>query len=118
MENKAIAKTFKLLSQLMELHNQNPFRTKAVASASFKIDKLPFAAAQASMEQLSEQQGVGKSTAEKIRTLIESGSLPELDTLLEKTPRGILDMLGIKGLGPKKIQIIWNDLGIESVGEL
>ncbi|MFD2969819.1 helix-hairpin-helix domain-containing protein [Sphingobacterium bambusae] len=118
MENKAIAKAFKLCSQLMELYNQNPFRTKAMASASFKIDKLPFPAVDASLEQLAEQPGIGKSTAEKISMLIETGSFKELDDLITKTPEGILAMLSIKGLGPKKVQIIWNDLGIETVGEL
>ena len=118
MDNKTIARTFKLCGQLMELYNENPFRTKAMASASFKIDKLPFSAIDASLEQLSEQPGIGKSTAERIRQVIESGSFPELDNLLAKTPEGILEMLKIKGLGPKKVQIIWNDLEIESVGEL
>jgi len=118
MENKAIAKTFKLYSQLMELFNENPFRTKAMASASFKIDKLPFPAASATIDQLSTQPGIGKSTAERIMLILESGSFPELDNLIAQTPPGVLAMLTIKGLGPKKIRSIWKDLGIESVGEL
>ncbi|MGN0002986.1 MAG: helix-hairpin-helix domain-containing protein [Sphingobacterium composti] len=118
MDNKTIARAFKLCGQLMELYNENPFRTKAMASASFKIDKLPFSAATASLEELSAQQGIGKSTAERIKQVITTGSFPELDELIAKTPAGILEMLKIKGLGPKKIQIIWNDLEIESVGEL
>ncbi|ERJ59605.1 DNA polymerase/3'-5' exonuclease PolX [Sphingobacterium paucimobilis] len=118
MDNKTIARTFKLCGQLMELHNENPFRSKAVASASFKIDKLPFQAAEASLEKLSEQPGIGKSTAEKITQIITTGTFPELDELLAKTPEGILEVLKIKGLGPKKVQTIWNDLEIESVGEL
>lgn len=118
MDNKTIARTFKLCGQLMELFNENPFRTKAMASASFKIDKLPFAAAHASLEELSAQQGIGKSTAERIKQVVTTGSFTDLDDLLAKTPAGILEMLKIKGLGPKKIQIIWKDLEIESVGEL
>src|SRR5690606_2063163 len=74
MENKAIAKIFILYSQLMELFDENPFRTKAMASASFKIDKLPFPAASATMEELSTQPGIGKSTAERILTILETGS--------------------------------------------
>ncbi|MFD2555778.1 DNA polymerase/3'-5' exonuclease PolX [Sphingobacterium tabacisoli] len=118
MDNKTIARTFKLCGQLMELHNENPFRSKAIASASFKIDKLPFQAAEASLETLSEQPGIGKSTAEKITQIVTTGTFPELDELLAKTPEGVLEMLKIKGLGPKKIQVIWNDLEIETVGEL
>jgi DNA polymerase (family 10) len=42
MENKPISRIFRLLSQLMELHEENPFKIKSVANAAFKIDKLPF----------------------------------------------------------------------------
>ena len=46
MENKAISRSLRLLSQLMELHEENPFKIKSVANAALKIDKLPFAIAQ------------------------------------------------------------------------
>jgi len=118
MDNKTITRTFKLLGQLMELHGENPFRTKATASLAFKVDKLPFAAASASPEELAEQPGIGKSAAAKIAAIVQTGSLPELDGLLAKTPSGVLDMLNIKGLGPKKVRTIWLELGMESIGEL
>lgn len=102
----------------MELHNENPFRTKAMASASFKLDKLPFRIDEASLEELSAQQGIGKSTAEKAKEVVQTGTFKELQELLANTPSGVVEMLNIKGLGPKKVQIIWQDLGIESVGEL
>ncbi|KKX51877.1 hypothetical protein L950_0202660 [Sphingobacterium sp. IITKGP-BTPF85] len=61
MDNKTIAKKFKLCSQLMELHNENPFRTKAIASASFKLDKIPFLLETASLEEISSQPVSGKA---------------------------------------------------------
>ncbi|WP_153846182.1 DNA polymerase/3'-5' exonuclease PolX [Sphingobacterium paramultivorum] len=118
MDNKAISKIFKLCSQLMELHNENPFRTKSIASTSFKLDKLPFRIDEASLEDLSAQPGIGKSTAEKAKEVAATGTFKELEELIENTPAGIIEMLNIKGLGPKKIQIIWKELEIESVGEL
>lgn len=118
MDNKAISKIFKLCSQLMELQNENPFRTKAMASASFKLDKLPVRIVEASLEELSAYPGIGKSTAEKAKEVAGTGTFKELQDLLQQTPAGVVDMLQIKGLGPKKIQIIWKNLGIESVGEL
>jgi len=118
MENKEISKTLKLLSQLMELHNENPFKIKSVANASFKVDKLPFKLKDKSLEELTQIDGIGKSIAVKIWDLLQIGILKELNTLISATPPGILDMLSIKGLGPKKIIIIWNGLGIENVGEL
>ncbi|RZL46165.1 MAG: DNA polymerase/3'-5' exonuclease PolX, partial [Pedobacter sp.] len=118
MENKPIARTLRLLSQLMELHNENPFKIKSVANAAFKIDKLPFAISSKPTSEIDKIDGVGKSIAAKVVELLETGSIAELETLLGNTPAGIVEMLAIKGIGPKKIGVIWNDLHIESIGEL
>lgn len=118
MENKAISRTFKLLAQLMELHEENPFKIKSVANAAFKIDKLPFPLAQKPFEEFDQIDGIGKSIAAKLIELLETGTIQELETILAQTPPGIVEMLGIKGIGPKKIGIIWHELGIENVGEL
>ncbi|HTD99522.1 MAG TPA: helix-hairpin-helix domain-containing protein [Mucilaginibacter sp.] len=118
MENKPIARTLRLLSQLMELHEENPFKIKSLANAAFKVDKLPYPAAGKSLAELEKIDGIGKSTATKIAELLETGKITELQDLLAATPEGIVEMLGIKGIGPKKIGIIWHDLGIENIGEL
>lgn len=118
MENKPIARTLRLLSQLMELHNENPFKIKSVANAAFKIDKLPFAIASRPITELDKIDGIGKSIAAKVVELLETGTITELETLLGETPVGIVEMLAIKGIGPKKISTIWHDLHIESIGEL
>lgn len=118
MENKEISRTLKLLSQLMELHQENPFKIKSITNASFKVDKLPFKLKDKNPQELETIDGIGKSTASKITELLQSGTLEELNHLIAQTPEGIIEMLSIKGLGPKKIEIIWKDLGIENIGEL
>src|ERR1700733_2598206 len=118
MENKPIARKLRLLSQLMELHDVNPFKTKSMANAAFKVDKLPFRAADKSLEELEKVDGIGKSTAAKIVEFLEKGTIADMDELLAKTPAGVVEMMGIKGIGPKKVSIIWNELGIENTGEL
>lgn len=118
MDNKTIARTFRLLSQLMELHEENPFKIKSIANASFKLDKLPFTLASRTAEEMEKIDGIGKSISAKVVELLETGSMKELSDLLAKTPAGIIEMLGIKGIGPKKISIIWHDLKIDTVGEL
>jgi DNA polymerase (family X) len=118
MENKPIARTLRLLSQLMELHDENPFKVKSLANAAFKVDKLPYRIAGKSLAEMEKIDGVGKSTAAKIVELLETGAITELTDLLAATPEGIVEMLGIKGIGPKKIGVIWHELGIETVGEL
>lgn len=118
LDNKTISMVFERLAQLMEIHGQNPFRSKAIASAAYKINKLPFSVSDKTTEELSQTPGIGVSTANKITTILQTGDLPELAELLAITPAGIVDMLQIKGLGPKKIQVIWKELGLETVGEV
>ena len=118
MENKPIARKLRLLSQLMELHEENPFKIKSIANAAFKVDKLPYPVAGKTFAELEKIDGIGKSTAGKITELLEKGTMTDLDDLLAKTPEGIVEMMGIKGIGPKKIATIWKELGIENIGEL
>jgi DNA polymerase (family 10) len=118
MENKAISRKLRMLSQIMELHDGNPFKIKSIANASFKVDKLPFPAKSKTIAELEKIDGIGKSTAAKISELLETGTMAELDELLEKTPAGVVEMMGIKGIGPKKVVVIWKDLGIDNSGEL
>jgi DNA polymerase (family 10) len=54
MENKPIAGRLKFLAQLMELHEQNSFKTRSVANAAFKIDKLPYQLATKSIEEINQ----------------------------------------------------------------
>jgi len=118
MENKTIARSLRLLSQLMELHNENPFKIKSVANAAFKVDKLPYAIYTKTFEEIEKIDGLGKSMSAKVWELLQTGSMADLESILADTPEGIVEMLGIKGIGPKKIVVIWKDLGIENIGEL
>lgn len=118
MDNKTISRNLNLLSQLMELHGDNPFKIKSLASAAYKISKLPFSIAEKRQDEIEKIDGMGKSTAAKITELVTTGTIAEMDQLLEQTPVGIVEMLSIQGLGPKKVLIIWKELGIENTGEL
>ncbi len=118
MENKSIARTLRLLSQLMELHDENPFKTRSIANAAFKVDKLPYPLASKSLPEMEKVDGLGKSIATKVWTLVNTNSIPELNDLINQTPPGIIEMMQIKGLGPKKIISLWKEMGIENVGEL
>ena len=118
MTNAEISDVFSLLAKLMDIHNENSFRAKSYASAAFTIDKLSVSLAETPKEQIQYLKGIGESNAKKIIEIVETGKLEQLNELLAKTPEGILALLKIKGIGPKKIAVIWNELGIESPGEL
>jgi DNA polymerase (family 10) len=118
MENKPIARKLRLLAQLMELQEENPFKIKSLANAALKVDKLPYPIVGKTLAEMEKIDGIGKSIAAKIAELLEKGSIAELNTLLTQTPAGVVEMMGIKGIGPKKVAIIWKELGIENIGEL
>ncbi len=118
MTNHDIADHFELLSKLMDIHGEDSFRAKSYASAAFRIEKVPEPLAALNVEQLKALPAIGPSLAKKIEELNASGKLSALEDYLEKTPKGVVEMLHIKGIGPKKIALLWQDLGIESIGEL
>lgn len=118
MDNYQIADHFTLLAKLMDIHGDNPFKAKSYGSAAFNIEKLPQQLAVMTEKERASAKGIGESTAKKIKEILETGRLPALDEMIAKTPPGIIEMLNIKGLGPKKISTIWKELEIESIGEL
>lgn len=118
MTNYDIADHFSLLSKLMDIHGEDSFRTKSYSIAAYNIERLPSEADEMDDATLFSMKGIGASTGKRIRELQNTGKMQALEDMLVKTPPGILDMLKIKGLGPKKIAVIWTELGIESLGEL
>lgn len=118
MENYDIIKALRLLSALMELHDENSFKVKGLQNALFTLEKLNDPLAAMPLERLEKVDGIGKSLAAKINELVTTGGLEELTTLAAKTPRGVVEMLSIKGLGPKKVKTIWKELNIISKEEL
>ncbi|MFT3680637.1 MAG: helix-hairpin-helix domain-containing protein [Ferruginibacter sp.] len=118
MNNEQIAEYFSLLSKLMDIHGENSFRSKSYSIAAFTIDKLPQQLSETPKEKLAGIKGIGESTSKKIIELLETGELKTLSELIAKTPAGVMEMLSIKGLGPKKIATVWKEMEIETLGEL
>ena len=102
----------------MELHDENPFKIRSYQSALTSLERGDQDIMELSDAELSQINGVGKSIIEAIQSLKTTESFPALDSLLEKTPTGILEILQIKGLGPKKVKTLWEELGITSTHEL
>ena len=118
LDNKSITRKLKLIIQLMELHEENPFKIRSYQSAIYTIDQGGVSLDGLTKDQLQEIKGIGKSMAEVIVALDETGTAPILDELLAKTPEGLLEVLQIKGLGPKKIKVLWKELNVTSTHEL
>ena len=118
MDNNEIAKHFSLLSQLMEVHGENSFKSKTYSITAFRIEQLTVELQTLSPEQIFSINGIGDSIGKKILELTGTGKMKILEELLSKTPEGILEIMKIKGVGPKKISIIWKELNVENIGEL
>jgi DNA polymerase (family 10) len=118
MDNYVIAENFSLLAKLMDIHGDNSFKAKSYSSAAFTIDKLPARLSELPVDKINAIRGIGDAIGKKIMEQLETGQLSLLNEYVQKTPPGIIEMLGIKGIGPKKIATIWKELEVESLGEL
>lgn len=116
--NKEISTIFKTISGLMELQGENDFKTKSYSNAAFQIGRIHENVIELDQTTLDKKQGIGKSIAAKIIELRDTGTIAVLDELMAITPPGLIEILKIKGLGGKKVGVIWRELGIETIGEL
>ncbi|MEI9944878.1 MAG: PHP domain-containing protein [Chitinophagaceae bacterium] len=118
MDNAAIADNFSLLSKLMDINGENSFKTKTYSIAAFHIENLPAPLKDTPREKLFTIKGIGDSIGKKVIEMLDTNNLVVLQEYLLKTPPGVVEMLHIKGIGPKKIHTIWKEMEIESIGEL
>lgn len=118
MDNYQIADSFSMLAKLLDIHGENSFKSKSYASAAFTIEKLPTQLSEIPAEKIPTIKGIGASSAQKIIELLQTGKLKSLDEIILNTPPGVVEMLNIKGIGAKKINTIWKEMEIESIGEL
>ena len=118
MTNSEIVDLLELTGRLMELHDRDAFKTRTFQTAAFNLDKSTADLANLPVEELVKLPGVGKSVAQKIREIAETGRLTDLDELMAQTPSGVLDMFRIKGLGVKKVRTLWRESGIDNLYDL
>ncbi len=115
---KDIIKLFRLTASLMEIHGENEFKTRVFTNAVFNLEKFDGQLYGLSEDEIGEIEGIGKSMASNILQILDTGSFAKLEELLEITPEGLLDVIDIKGIGAKKVRILWKDLGITSLEEI
>ncbi len=118
ISNDELEDLFKELSVLMDLHGENEFKAKSYQAISFQISRLQQELSILEPEQIKKIPSLGSTTGSKIIDIFNTGQLPQLDELRQKTPEGLFEILKIKGLGPKKVRSIWQQLEIENIGEL
>ena len=119
LDRRTAARTLREIADLLEVHGENVYRVRAFSNAARAVERVEGDLAEmvASGDVL-QLRGVGRGTAAVLEELA-AGRKPEvLDEVIGRTPPGVREMLGIAGLGPKKVHSLWHDLGVAGVGEL
>lgn len=114
MDNYEITKILQSGLQLMELHDADSKKIRAFQNALFNLERFQEPLDGKSIAELKEISGVGPSVAQAIMDVYTTGIFPEGDEFLQKTPKGILELLQVRGIGPGKIKTIWKEKGIET----
>ncbi|MDA0283952.1 MAG: helix-hairpin-helix domain-containing protein, partial [Planctomycetota bacterium] len=121
MQNIEIARLFEELADLLELQGANAFRLRAYRNAARTLASLPETVselAESGAKSLQKIPGIGKDLAEKLVAVVETGELPQLEELRQQIPVGVVMMLRIPGIGPKKVAAIFNELGLTTLDQL
>lgn len=118
MDNDQIVDALELLVKLWDLHGVNEFKSKNLAFAARGLDKFPGLISSLSEDQLLAIPGVGKVVVKIVQDVASFGTCSDLEQIIEQTPPGLLTLLKIKGLGPKKVRTIWQELQITEIDDL
>src|SRR5258708_281894 len=119
MNKDQIAEILVSIATLLELKGENPFKTRAYHNAARALEGLSEPLEKLIAEdRLKEVKGIGESIQKKITELVNTGKLAYYEELKAATPPGLVAMLDIPGVGPKKVKVLHDELGIKSVEEL
>ena len=120
MKNEFIAVQFELLADLLEIQGANPFRIRAYRNAARTISSTSESLSDlvATKQDLTQFAGIGKDLAKQIEEITTKGQHSALEELRKQIPGGVLDMLRIPGVGPKKVSVFFNELGLKSLEDL
>jgi DNA polymerase (family 10) len=119
MDKHQVAAVLDEIGTLLELQGENPFRCQAYHNAARAVESIPEdLAALVRDGRLTAVPGIGETLRDKIATLVQTGSLPFHEDLKRKTPPGLMRMLRIPGLGPKKVKALYKELRVETLEQL
>lgn len=120
VQNTEIAQIFNEIADLLEIEEANQFRIRAYRNASRTIEDYPHRIYKIveKGKSLKDISGIGDDLAEKIKEIVETGNLIFLEELRSRTPQSLVKLLDISGLGPKRVQKLYHELGITNIEAL
>src|SRR5437899_7369637 len=121
MQNTEIARALGEVADLLDISAGNPFKVRAYGDAARTVADHPDPIAElvsGGEFDITELPGIGGGIAKEITALVETGTLPQRQQLVATLPPGLLDLLRIPGLGPKRVTLLHANLKVTSVAEL
>jgi len=121
IENAEVARLFSELAELLELQEANPFRIRAYRNAARVIEEQPepvAALAREGVQRLMDLPGIGEDLATKIVEIVRTGKLKALAEARRAVPRGLVDLMRVRGLGPKRARALYSGLGVTTLKQL
>ena len=116
--NDTVAEALRELADLLAIGGGDPFRVRAYEKAAREVAEYPRDVDQLDDRALGEIPAVGPRITAKIRSLLDTGHLDELDELRARVPAGLRSLLGVPGLGPKRARQVYEELHVASLAEL
>ena len=118
--NRDLADRFLEAAAIMEITGANGFRVNAVTKVARILEDLPTEIAPMAddLKALQAIDGIGKSSAEKIKEFVETGTIKDFDALRESIPPGLIEVLDVPGLGPKTVKVLWEKGDVVDVESL
>lgn len=119
MSNDSVAEFLSRIALLLDLKGENPFKVKSYRNAAMSVESLEDEVSDL-VEQgtITKVKGIGRGIAESLAEYMDRGSCTLLEELEAEVPEGLLDMVSLRGLGPAKVKVIHEKLGITTLGEL
>lgn len=119
MDKKSVVAALEEIAVLLELSGANPFKSRAFQNGARALQGYDAdLAAGLESGEVAALKGVGKGLLTEIEALLRTGKSPTLEELRTEVPKGLLEMLEVPGLGPKRVKLLHDQLGIASLGEL
>jgi DNA polymerase (family X) len=121
MQNRDLAAVFEEMADILEIKGDNPFRIRSFRRVADAIRSLNFSVSAAFPQEVSKVRavpGIGEGTIRKLTEILSTGRCQELEQLRSEIPASMLPMLRLQGLGPKRIQLIWETLRIGTLDQL
>jgi DNA polymerase (family 10) len=119
MNKEQVATVLDEIGTLLELQGENSFRCNTYHAAARTIAQVEGdIAGLVATQDLAKVRGIGESLFTKISTLVTTGTLPYYEDLKAKTPPGLLQMLRVQGVGPKKVKALYDQLGVDDLDKL